>query len=143
MPVCDASRGIMGLKIVSAVPSNITTLLPTSLGCVQLYDFTGQLLCQMECGEITAKRTAVSSAVATELLASPQSKILAVLGAGVQAESHVWALRQLYDFSEVRAATIRTGRDYRGWRCLYYYISILFSIPMLPQYYSKRKLLTE
>ena len=55
----------------------------------------------MDAGEITAKRTAAVSAVATKVLARKDSKRLGVLGSGVQAESHVRALRELYDFEEV------------------------------------------
>ena len=55
----------------------------------------------MDAEEITAKRTAVCSALATAALADPDSKILAVIGAGVQAESHIEALRHLYSFNEV------------------------------------------
>ena len=102
MPACDTSRCIMGLKIVSAAPGNVEKGLPTHLGSILLYNLSGQLLCQMDCGEITKKRTAICSAVATKVLASPSSKILAILGAGVQAESHIWALRHLYQLTEVR-----------------------------------------
>lgn len=102
MPACDTSRCIMGLKIVSAAPGNVEKGLPTHLGSILLYNLSGQLLCQMDCGEITKKRTAICSAVATKVLASPSSKILAILGAGVQAESHIWALRHLYQLTEIR-----------------------------------------
>ena len=61
----------------------------------------GELLCQMDAEEITAKRTAICSALATKALANPESNILAIIGAGVQAESHIEALSQLYNFSEV------------------------------------------
>ena len=62
---------------------------------------TGQQLCEMDAEEITAVRTAVCSAIATKLLAAPDSKVLAVLGAGVQAGSHIDALKQLYSFDKV------------------------------------------
>ena len=55
----------------------------------------------MDAEEITAKRTAICSALASKTLANPDSKILAVIGAGVQAESHIQALSQLFNFSEV------------------------------------------
>jgi ornithine cyclodeaminase/alanine dehydrogenase-like protein (mu-crystallin family) len=55
----------------------------------------------MDAAEITAKRTAICSALATKALADPDSKILGLIGAGVQAGSHIWALRHLFNFSEV------------------------------------------
>jgi thiomorpholine-carboxylate dehydrogenase len=47
-------------------------------------------------------RTAAVSAAATKLLASPDAKVLAVLGSGVQARSHVEALRIVRPFEEIR-----------------------------------------
>ena len=101
MPAIVPSLGVMGIKVVCAVPSNKERDLPTHLGSIQLYNLTGELVCQMEAGEITAKRTAVVSAVATTALANPLSRNLAVLGAGVQAESHIWALRGWYPLQKV------------------------------------------
>ena len=49
---------------------------------------------------ITEMRTAAVSAAATKLLASPDAEILAVLGSGVQARSHVEALRLVRPFEE-------------------------------------------
>ena len=51
---------------------------------------------------ITEMRTAAVSAVATKLCASPEAKVLAILGSGVQARSHVEALRLVRPFEEVR-----------------------------------------
>jgi ornithine cyclodeaminase/alanine dehydrogenase-like protein (mu-crystallin family) len=51
---------------------------------------------------ITEMRTAAVSAAATKLLASPDAKILAILGSGVQARSHVEALRLVRNFEEIR-----------------------------------------
>src|SRR5437762_7776015 len=51
---------------------------------------------------ITEMRTAAVSAAATKLLAAPDTKILAILGSGVQARSHVDALRLVRSFQEIR-----------------------------------------
>jgi thiomorpholine-carboxylate dehydrogenase len=51
---------------------------------------------------ITERRTAAVSAAATKLLASPNAKVLAILGSGVQARSHVEALRHVRKFDEIR-----------------------------------------
>jgi len=51
---------------------------------------------------ITEMRTAAVSAVATKLLASPDAKVLAILGSGVQARSHVEALRLVRQLEETR-----------------------------------------
>jgi ornithine cyclodeaminase/alanine dehydrogenase-like protein (mu-crystallin family) len=47
-------------------------------------------------------RTAAVSAAATKLLASPDAKVLAILGSGVQARSHVEAMRLVRQFEEIR-----------------------------------------
>jgi ornithine cyclodeaminase/alanine dehydrogenase-like protein (mu-crystallin family) len=47
-------------------------------------------------------RTAAVSAAATKLLAPRDAKILAILGSGVQARSHVEALRPVRNFEEIR-----------------------------------------
>jgi thiomorpholine-carboxylate dehydrogenase len=51
---------------------------------------------------ITELRTAAVSAVATRRLTAPGIRTLAILGAGVQARSHLEALRMVRDFDEVR-----------------------------------------
>jgi thiomorpholine-carboxylate dehydrogenase len=63
---------------------------------------TGTPLAIMDGRLITEMRTAAVSAAATKLLAPPDAKILAVLGSGVQARSHVEALRLVRQFEEIR-----------------------------------------
>ncbi len=47
----------------------------------------------MDAGKITAIRTAAVSGVATRLLAAANAENLAILGSGVQAETHLEAMR--------------------------------------------------
>jgi thiomorpholine-carboxylate dehydrogenase len=63
---------------------------------------TGTPLAIMDGRLITEMRTAAVSAAATKLLASPNAKILAILGSGVQARSHVEAMRSVRKFEEIR-----------------------------------------
>jgi thiomorpholine-carboxylate dehydrogenase len=63
---------------------------------------TGTPLAIMDGRLITEMRTAAVSAAATKLLAAPDAKVLAILGSGVQARSHVEALRLVRNFEEVR-----------------------------------------
>jgi ornithine cyclodeaminase/alanine dehydrogenase-like protein (mu-crystallin family) len=51
---------------------------------------------------ITEMRTAAVSAAATKYLAPKESRVLALLGSGVQAGSHLQALSHVREFSEVR-----------------------------------------
>jgi ornithine cyclodeaminase/alanine dehydrogenase-like protein (mu-crystallin family) len=93
----------LGLKAVTFYPSNAEHGIPTHMATIFLVDpRTGRPLAIMDGRLITEMRTAAVSAAATKLLAVPDSKILAILGSGVQARSHVEALRLVRRFEEVR-----------------------------------------
>jgi ornithine cyclodeaminase/alanine dehydrogenase-like protein (mu-crystallin family) len=93
----------LGLKAVTFYPSNTERGIPTHMATIFLVDpETGTPLAIMDGRLITEMRTAAVSAAATKLLAPPDAKILAVLGSGVQARSHVEALRLVRQFEEVR-----------------------------------------
>jgi ornithine cyclodeaminase/alanine dehydrogenase-like protein (mu-crystallin family) len=93
----------LGLKTVTFYPSNARRGIPTHMATIFLVDpQTGTPLAIMDGRLITEKRTAAVSAAATKLLAPPNAKILAILGSGVQARSHVEALRLVRQFEEIR-----------------------------------------
>lgn len=93
----------MGAKLVTFYPNNASRGLPTHLAMILLFHpETGQPLAIMDGRLITEMRTAAVSAVATKAMAAEDAKILAILGSGVQARSHVAALRLVRDFDEIR-----------------------------------------
>ncbi len=93
----------LGLKVVTFYPSNAEHGIPTHMATIFLVDpQTGTPLAIMDGRLITEMRTAAVSAAATKLLAAPDSKILAILGSGVQARSHAEALRLVRNFEEIR-----------------------------------------
>jgi len=93
----------LGQKIVTFYPPNVDKALPTHMATILLNDpETGAPLAVMDGRLITEMRTAAGSAAATKLLAPPDAKILAILGSGVQARSHVKALRLVRNFEEIR-----------------------------------------
>ena len=93
----------LGLKAVTFYPSNAQRGIPTHMATIFLVDpETGTPLAIMDGRLITEMRTAAVSAAATKLLASPDAKILAILGSGVQARSHVEALQLVRRFEKVR-----------------------------------------
>ena len=93
----------LGLKAVTFYPSNTERGIPTHMATIFLVDpETGRPLAIMDGRLITEIRTAAVSAAATKLLAGPDSKILAILGSGVQARSHMEALRLVRQFEEIR-----------------------------------------
>ena len=92
----------LGLKAVTFFPSNAEHGIPTHMATIFLVDpQTGTPLAIMDGRLITEMRTAAVSAAATKLLAAPDAKILAILGSGVQAHSHVEALRLVRQFEKV------------------------------------------
>jgi ornithine cyclodeaminase/alanine dehydrogenase-like protein (mu-crystallin family) len=93
----------LGVKIVTFYPPNAKRGIPTHMATIFLVDpETGAPLAMMDGRLITEMRTAAVSAVATNLLARRDAKILAILGSGVQARSHVEALRLVRNFQEIR-----------------------------------------
>jgi ornithine cyclodeaminase/alanine dehydrogenase-like protein (mu-crystallin family) len=93
----------LGMKAVTFYPSNAERGIPTHMATIFLVDpETGTPLAIMDGRLITEMRTAAVSAAATKLLAAPDSKILAILGSGVQARSHAEALRLVRNFEDIR-----------------------------------------
>ncbi|WP_284316496.1 ornithine cyclodeaminase family protein [Labrys miyagiensis] len=93
----------MGLKVVSFYPGNAGTGIPTHMAMILLFrPETGEPLAVMDGRLITEMRTAAVSAAATEMLAAPESHVLALLGSGVQAKAHLEALTRIRKFDEVR-----------------------------------------
>lgn len=85
--------GAFGLKAICVFPDNPSQGKDAHQGAVTLFSReTGELLALMNASEITAIRTAAVSAVATRLLAREDAHELAIVGAGVQARTHLTAL---------------------------------------------------
>jgi ornithine cyclodeaminase/alanine dehydrogenase-like protein (mu-crystallin family) len=91
----------LGTKLVAFYPHN--TDVPTHHATILLFKpETGEPLATMDGRLITEVRTAAVSAVATQHLARPDVSVLTIIGSGVQARSHLEALRLVCDFREVR-----------------------------------------
>jgi ornithine cyclodeaminase len=104
MPAYDPTNGVLGAKLVTVVPENGARGLPTHLASISLLDpETGELLAVMDGRYITEVRTAAVSAISVKLLARPDAGVLAILGSGVQARSHIEAFRLACPFREVHA----------------------------------------
>jgi len=93
----------LGQKIVTFYPPNAEKNLPTHMATILLNDpQTGAPLAVMDGRLITEMRTAAVSAAATKLLAPKHAKVLAILGSGVQARSHIEALRLVRQFEKIQ-----------------------------------------
>jgi alanine dehydrogenase len=95
--------GVAGIKVITLLPGNRERGEESHLGMVLLFetDFGRPIAC-LDAAAITAIRTAAVSAVATRLLARPEAGDLALLGAGVQAHTHLAALREVRSLRRVR-----------------------------------------
>ena len=111
MPAYAATRGALGAKLVTFYPNNDSV--PTHHAIIQLFrPETGEPLVTMDGRLITEMRTAAASAVATDLLARRDVSVLALLGSGVQARSHLEALRLVRHFTEVRVWSPRRAGEF-------------------------------
>ena len=104
MPAYRAGeRGAFGLKAICVFPENPAQGKDAHQGAVTLFSReTGELLALMNASEITAIRTAAVSAVATRLLAREAANELAIIGAGVQARTHLAALASVRTIKRAR-----------------------------------------
>jgi ornithine cyclodeaminase len=103
MPSYLPSAGL-ACKLVTLFPQN--TDRHTHQAMIGVFDpANGSPVALMDGTYITATRTAAGSALATRLLARDDARVLAILGAGVQARTHADALRRVRDFDEVRVAS--------------------------------------
>ncbi len=111
--------GALGAKLVTFYPQNQG--IHTHHATILLFKpETGEPLVSMDGRLITEVRTAAVSAVATKYLARPDASVLALIGSGVQARSHLEALRLVRGFEEVRVWSPRNAgafaRQFEGVR---------------------------
>ncbi|PYS85654.1 MAG: ornithine cyclodeaminase [Acidobacteria bacterium] len=84
---------MFGLKAICVFPGNAARGLDAHQGGVMLFDgTTGVPLALVNASAITAIRTAAVSALATSVLAREDAAELAIIGAGVQARTHLSAM---------------------------------------------------
>jgi len=82
MPVWQPERHT-GVKLVTVAPRNPQRQLPTVHSMFMLFDSaTGAPVCQMDGEELTLRRTAAASALASTYLSRPDSSRLLIVGTG-------------------------------------------------------------
>jgi ornithine cyclodeaminase/alanine dehydrogenase-like protein (mu-crystallin family) len=94
MPVIAGD--VMGVKTVTFYPGNAAAGLHTHMAVIELLSrATGEPLAIMDGRAITEMRTAAVSAVTAHALAPANATSLGILGSGVQARSHIRAIRHV------------------------------------------------
>ncbi len=103
MPAYSSALPAFGTKVITVFPGNHARGLDSHQGAVVLFDAEdGRIVALMDASSITAIRTAAVSAVATKLLARDDAATLALLGSGVQARTHLDAMRLVRPIERVR-----------------------------------------
>ena len=103
MPASTIDPPALGTKLVTVFGSNAAAGLPTHLATIVLLDpGTGELLAVMDGRYITEARTAAVSAASAKRLARDDAGVLAIVGSGVQARSHLDAIARVRRLTDVR-----------------------------------------
>ncbi|NOK38187.1 ornithine cyclodeaminase family protein [Corallococcus exercitus] len=91
------------VRVASSLPTNRGDAgLPTLVATHSVYDVkTGHLAAVMDGVFATALRTGAASAVASRYLASPDSRVLGLVGCGAQAVSQLHALSRVFRLEQV------------------------------------------
>lgn len=107
MPAYQHGREVT-VKLVSVFHDNQRLGIPSHQALICLFDpETGTPLSFMDGTYITALRTAGAAALSTRLLARTDTRVLAIVGAGVQGRAHLTMLPRVRQFSEIRIASHR------------------------------------
>jgi ornithine cyclodeaminase/alanine dehydrogenase-like protein (mu-crystallin family) len=106
--------GLMAVKVVTLFESNVAAGVPAHLATIGLYDpATGACRAFLDGTYITAVRTSAAAALACDLLARREARVLAIVGAGVQAEHHLRTFPLVREFAEIRVAALRAEEAVR------------------------------
>jgi ornithine cyclodeaminase len=103
MPGALGPTAPFGAKLISVYPENFAKGVQSHQGLVLLFDpESGAPCCVVHAGEVTAIRTAAASAVATDALARPEARRMAILGYGEQARTHARAIAKVRPLEQIR-----------------------------------------
>ena len=107
MPAYFEGSNFATVKLVNSHPLNPTKGIPSVIANILIFDAsTGSPVCLMDGIFITSLRTAVTTAIATEILKPDNSKVLGIVGVGAQCMPHVQILNSLLDFNQIYVSSI-------------------------------------
>ncbi len=103
MPHLNQTDRSVSVKMIAYQPRNVEKFrMPTVIGTTSLYDFNnGHLVAISDAVILTAIRTGAASAIASQILAHPESSIIGLVGAGAQAVTQLHALSRVFPIREV------------------------------------------
>ncbi len=104
MPAYLKGLNALACKVVTVYKDNPAKFnMPTTIGKVLLQDpESGDVICIMDGGYLTAVRTGAASGVANKYLAKKDGKqTIGIYGTGVQAQMQLWAMKETTDIDKV------------------------------------------
>ena len=102
MPGSSTELAAFGAKVINLIPDNPARELPAIQGFIALFDYTsGTPVAIIDGAEVTGIRTAAASGLATRLLARPDAHTCGIFGNGVQAVTHIDAMRAVRPVDEI------------------------------------------
>ncbi len=103
MPAQLGTPAVAGLKAICIMPGNHALGLDSHMGTVVLFEIDqGRPIAMLDAATVTAIRTAAASGLATRLMAREDVGDLALIGSGVQAHSHLDAMREVRTLCRIR-----------------------------------------
>lgn len=108
MPAYYRPGKIAGVKVLSVFPDNYKQSIPSHQGEMLLFETeTGKVKAVVDADSLTGMRTAAVSATVTDVLARPEAKHLAILGAGLQGRRHLEAISLVRQLEAVTVWDLR------------------------------------
>jgi ornithine cyclodeaminase/alanine dehydrogenase-like protein (mu-crystallin family) len=102
MPAYSPGFHLFGLKMVSVFPENAQNNIPSIQGkMLVMDDQTGTPLGLIDAEYLTSLRTGAASGLATDLLALPEARVLAIFGTGAQSKTQVNAVLEVRKIKKV------------------------------------------
>ena len=102
MPGSSTGLAAFGAKVINLIPDNPTRGLPAIQGFIALFDHaSGTPVAIIDGAEVTGIRTAAASGLATRLLARADAHSCGIFGNGVQAVTHIDAMRAVRPVDEI------------------------------------------
>lgn len=103
MPAYLKELNALACKVVTVYKDNPAKFnMPTTIGKVLLQDpASGDVICIMDGGYLTAVRTGAASGVANKYLSRKGKQVIGIYGTGVQAQMQLWAMKETVEVEKV------------------------------------------
>jgi len=115
--VTPSYAGALGVKIITFYPNSSENSRPFT-GVIMFNPRDGKLRATLEGSFLSSVRTAAVSASAVDLLARRNAAVLAMIGAGALAHTHLPALKRVRNIRDVRVFSKKGGPEFAKQHCV-------------------------